>query len=157
MSCCVVVWGGEEEGGLWPIPRGSDAHACSGASRELLRRPERGTSPSPPAGGPDGGARSRWGGRGLLAVIIHRGQVVRTYRGASSYHPFWTRVDWPWPTPCACRVHATGRHRAPPAAGFCCAARTTNNLNNFLTGGAEAALCFHESNDGSASETPTLW
>ena len=34
---------------------------------------------------------------------------------------------------------------------------TTNNLDKFLTGGAETAPCFHETNDKSASKTPTFW
>ena len=34
---------------------------------------------------------------------------------------------------------------------------TTHKLNNFQAGGAESAPCFHESDDGSASETPTFW
>ena len=34
---------------------------------------------------------------------------------------------------------------------------TTHKLNKFLTGGAETAPCFHETNDGSAPETPTFW
>ena len=33
---------------------------------------------------------------------------------------------------------------------------TTDNLNNFLAGGGESALCFYESNDGIKEESPVF-
>ena len=36
-------------------------------------------------------------------------------------------------------------------------AKYYEQFNKFQAGGAETAPCFHETNDGSASETPTFW